>query len=222
MIYELINDKEIIKLGKNKAIIKPENSSLTNFLEFGIFVYSSTTKLVITSLEGVVFKSDLNNFLKHFIFDKITPYLGALEFFSKINEKDNYKVVYLLENSICDIESIKENIDKIKDDEYKLPDSPVICCPDGVISSIRRKYLLKHNNAYILYMIDKIGKLFNIEDEGTNYNSNYNSNFNNYSSNLIKPNVLNNNLNHILENIFVFYDNEKVSTRITNIITLHY
>lgn len=89
-----------------------------------LYLWRHTDKVVVTNVDGSIFKSDFWSFLPR-------AHLGVAELFTKIAQ-NGYKFVYFSARSIFESSSTHNHLTQIRQENDTIPDGPLIMNPTSM------------------------------------------------------------------------------------------
>lgn len=160
-----------LKYGQNK--IKFQLSSGNLMIEADLYLWKSTTPIVISDIDGTITKSDALGHVLN-MFGKDWTHTGVAKLFNDINQ-NGYNIMYLTARTAGQADSTRQYLDSINQDGVKLPKGPVILSPDRTIAAIKREIILKKPEVFKMACLRDIKNLFfirqgeheNIDDDRT-------------------------------------------------------
>lgn len=155
-----LNSEELKSLdlnsGKNDVVFKV--SGVDRQLEASIYLWSENDKIVVSDIDGTITKSDLRGHLYSFV-GRDWTHSGIAPLYSQI-VKNGYRIIYLTSRPLGQSFSTKSYLKQISQDDYKLPDGPVIHNPDGVLKAVYREIILKRPEEFKIECLQQIKDLF--------------------------------------------------------------
>eukprot|EP00347_Sterkiella_histriomuscorum_P016443 403353152 len=146
--------------GSNDIIFKVTTGLLgEQQIQGRIFVWDHTYKIVISDVDGTVTKSDM---LGHLLprFGRDWTHQGIAKLYTSI-AKNGYKILYLSSRPIGLADTTREYLKGIKQDEnFNMPDGPVIMSPDRMVKSMTREVILKKPQMFKIAALKNIYNLF--------------------------------------------------------------
>lgn len=151
-----------LNYGENKLTFRLNQGN--SMIESSLFLWKSTTPIVISDIDGTITKSDaLGHVLNLFGRDWTHP--GVANLFLDIN-KNGYNIMYLTARSVGQSDSTRQYLRGIVQDGTKLPPGPVILSPDRTIAALRREVILKKPEVFKMACLNDIrGLYYNVESE---------------------------------------------------------
>ena len=151
-----------LNYGENKLTFKLNQGN--SMIESSLFLWKSTTPIVISDIDGTITKSDaLGHVLNLFGRDWTHP--GVANLFLDIN-KNGYNIMYLTARSVGQSDSTRQYLRGIVQDGTKLPPGPVILSPDRTMAALRREVILKKPEVFKMACLNDIrGLYYNVESE---------------------------------------------------------
>ncbi|EGO27614.1 hypothetical protein SERLADRAFT_446852 [Serpula lacrymans var. lacrymans S7.9] len=123
-----------------------------------IFVWDSTDHVVVSDIDGTITKSDG---LGH-IFTMIGrdwTHLGVAKLYTDIT-RNGYKIMYLTSRAIGQADSTRDYLKGIKQNDYQLPEGPVIMSPDRLMASLHREVIMRKPEVFKMACLRDIQRLF--------------------------------------------------------------
>lgn len=105
--------------------------------------------MIISDVDGTITKSDM---LGHVLprFGRDWTHTGIAKLYTAI-KKNGYEILYLTARPIGMADETREFLKNIKQDQnFNLPDGPVIMSPDRMIKSLSREVILKKPQVLLL------------------------------------------------------------------------
>lgn len=102
-----------------------------------IYLWNSSTKIVVSDIDGTLTKSDLMGHICYMI-GKDWSRGGVASLYNNIVMK-GYQILYLSSRSLGQIESTRGYLCCVNQEGEKLPDGPVLLSPDSMMRSIVRE-----------------------------------------------------------------------------------
>lgn len=142
--------------GKNK--LKFKLTSGTSQIVSDLYLWKSTTPIVISDIDGTITKSDaLGHVLNMIGRDWTHP--GVARLFQDISQ-NGYNILYLTARSVGQADTTRQYLDSIIQDGVKLPAGPVILSPDRTMAALRREIILKKPEVFKMACLRDIKSLF--------------------------------------------------------------
>ncbi|EKM59320.1 uncharacterized protein PHACADRAFT_191669 [Phanerochaete carnosa HHB-10118-sp] len=123
-----------------------------------IFVWDYTDMVVISDIDGTITKSDA---LGH-VFTMIGrdwTHLGVAKLYTDI-ARNEYKIMYLTSRAIGQADSTRDYLRGIKQNDYQLPEGPVIMSPDRLMASLHREVIMRKPEMFKMACLRDIQRLF--------------------------------------------------------------
>ncbi|KAH7907501.1 LNS2-domain-containing protein [Hygrophoropsis aurantiaca] len=123
-----------------------------------IFVWESTDLVVVSDIDGTITKSDG---LGH-IFTMIGrdwTHLGVAKLYTDIR-RNGYRIMYLTSRAIGQADSTRDYLKGIKQNDYQLPEGPVIMSPDRLMASLHREVIMRKPEVFKMACLRDIQRLF--------------------------------------------------------------
>ncbi|WPK25232.1 hypothetical protein PUMCH_002538 [Australozyma saopauloensis] len=145
-----------LQYGRNR--LRFQLSHGTSQIESDLYLWKSTTPIVISDIDGTITKSDaLGHVLNMFGKDWTHP--GVANLFQDIN-KNGYNVLYLTARSAGQADTTRQYLDSINQDGMRLPKGPVILSPDRTMAALKREIILKKPEVFKMACLRDIKSLF--------------------------------------------------------------
>ncbi|KAG6861570.1 hypothetical protein C0995_014866 [Termitomyces sp. Mi166 len=128
-----------------------------------IFVWDSTDLVVISDIDGTITKVQYvrSDGLGH-VFAMIGrdwTHLGVAKLYTDIT-RNGYKIMYLTSRAIGQADATRAYLEGIKQNNYQLPEGPVIMSPDRLITSLHREVILRKPEVFKMACLRDIQRLF--------------------------------------------------------------
>lgn len=143
--------------GENSLLFKLSqgNSQIVSSL----FLWKSTTPLVISDIDGTITKSDALGHVLN-LFGKDWTHVGVANLFHDI-ESNGYNIIYLTARSVGQADSTRQYLRGIvQDGKFKLPIGPVILSPDRTIAALKREVIFKKPEKFKMACLNDIKSLY--------------------------------------------------------------
>ncbi|KAF9651772.1 LNS2-domain-containing protein [Thelephora ganbajun] len=123
-----------------------------------IFVWDHTDLIVVSDIDGTITKSDA---LGH-VFTMIGrdwTHLGVAKLYTDIC-RNGYKIMYLTSRAIGQADSTRYYLKGVKQNDYQLPEGPVIMSPDRLMASLHREVIMRKPEVFKMACLRDIRRLF--------------------------------------------------------------
>ncbi|CUM66350.1 uncharacterized protein PRCAT00004013001 [Priceomyces carsonii] len=152
-----------LNYGENKLTFKLNQG--TAQIDSYLYVWKSSTPLVISDIDGTITKSDALGHVLN-LFGKDWTHLGVANLFQDI-KANGYNIVYLTARSVGQADTTRQYLRGIiQDGGIKLPKGPVILSPDRTIAALKREVILKKPEVFKMSCLNDIRSLyFNDNDD---------------------------------------------------------
>ncbi|EPQ59162.1 LNS2-domain-containing protein [Gloeophyllum trabeum ATCC 11539] len=123
-----------------------------------IFVWDYTDLVVISDIDGTITKSDA---LGH-VFTMIGrdwTHMGVAKLYTDIC-RNGYKIMYLTSRAIGQADTTRYYLKSIKQNDYQLPEGPVIMSPDRLFTSLHREVIMRKPEVFKMACLRDIQRLF--------------------------------------------------------------
>ena len=148
-----------LKEGPNEiCFISRTASSGIQSLKASIYLWPSTSKIVISDIDGTITRSDVLGQVLPF-FGKSWAHEGVTELFTEI-AKRSYKMVYLTARAIGQSTITKNYLDNLIQEKKSLPPGPLFMSPDGIFTSLKREVIEKKPHLLKIPLLTEIKNLF--------------------------------------------------------------
>ncbi|EIW76338.1 LNS2-domain-containing protein [Coniophora puteana RWD-64-598 SS2] len=123
-----------------------------------IFVWDSTDQVVVSDIDGTITKSDgLGHFFT--MIGRDWTHLGVAKLYTDIT-KNGYKIMYLTSRAIGQADSTRDYLKGVKQNDYQLPEGPVIMSPDRLMASLHREVIMRKPEVFKMACLRDIQRLF--------------------------------------------------------------
>ncbi|KAH0587899.1 hypothetical protein H2248_006651 [Termitomyces sp. 'cryptogamus'] len=123
-----------------------------------IFVWDSTDLVVVSDIDGTITKSDGLGHVFAMI-GRDWTHLGVAKLYTDIT-RNGYKIMYLTSRAIGQADATRAYLEGIKQNNYQLPEGPVIMSPDRLITSLHREVILRKPELFKMACLRDIQRLF--------------------------------------------------------------
>ncbi|KAF8743410.1 LNS2 protein, partial [Rhizoctonia solani] len=126
-----------------------------------IFLWDAHDHIVISDIDGTITKSDA---LGH-VFTMIGrdwTHLGVAKLYTDI-ARNGYKIMYLTSRAIGQADSTRDYLKGIKQNNFQLPEGPVIMSPDRLMASLHREVIMRKPEVFKMACLRDIQRLFGNE-----------------------------------------------------------
>ncbi|CCE82224.1 Piso0_001937 [Millerozyma farinosa CBS 7064] len=149
--------------GKNRLTFKVNEG--TSQVVSNLYLWSYTTPIVISDIDGTITKSDALGHVLNLI-GKDWTHPGVANLFQDISS-NGYNIVYLTARSVGQADSTRQYLAGICQDGVNLPSGPVILSPDRTMAALKREVILKKPEVFKMSCLNDIKGLF-FNSEGVN------------------------------------------------------
>ena len=126
-----------------------------------IFLWESTHRVVVSDIDGTITKSDALGHL-FTLMGRDWTHLGVAKLYHDI-AKNGYRIMYLTSRAIGQAEITRDYLKNINQNNFRLPDGPVIMSPDRLIASLHREVILKKPEVFKMACLRDIARLFGMD-----------------------------------------------------------
>lgn len=126
-----------------------------------IFLWDSEKPVVVSDIDGTITKSDA---LGHVftLMGRDWTHLGVAKLYHDIAQ-NGYRIMYLTSRAIGQADITRDYLKNINQNNYQLPDGPVIMSPDRLIASLHREVILRKPEVFKMACLRDISRLFGID-----------------------------------------------------------
>lgn len=149
--------------GKNRLTFKVNEG--TSQVVSNLYLWSYTTPIVISDIDGTITKSDALGHVLNLI-GKDWTHPGVANLFQDISS-NGYNIVYLTARSVGQADFTRQYLAGICQDGVNLPSGPVILSPDRTMAALKREVILKKPEVFKMSCLNDIKGLF-FNSEGVN------------------------------------------------------
>jgi phosphatidate phosphatase LPIN len=148
-----------LKQGRNEiCFICKTSSSGVQTLKSSIYLWPSTSKIVISDIDGTITRSD--------VLGQVLPFLGrdwthegVIDLFTEITKR-GYKIVYLTARAIGQSTMTKNYLDSLIQEKKALPEGPLFMSPDGLFTSFKREVIERKPHLLKIPLLTELKNLF--------------------------------------------------------------
>jgi phosphatidate phosphatase LPIN len=134
------------------------SSSGIQTLKSSIYLWQSTSKIVISDIDGTITRSDVLGQVLPMI-GKSWAHEGVTELFTKI-QNQGYKLIYLTSRAIGQSTMTKNYLDNLIQETKNLPPGPLIMSPDGLFTSLKREVIERKPHLLKIPVLSELKNLF--------------------------------------------------------------
>ncbi|GFF41806.1 nuclear elongation and deformation protein 1 [Aspergillus udagawae] len=124
-----------------------------------MYLWNSTTPIVISDIDGTITKSDALGHVLNMI-GRDWTHAGVAKLYTDI-VNNGYNIMYLTSRSVGQADTTRTYIYGVRQDGYRLPKGPVIMSPDRTIAALRREIYLRKPEVFKMACLRDILGLFN-------------------------------------------------------------
>ena len=148
-----------LKQGRNEiCFISKTSSSGVQTLKSSIYLWPSTSKIVISDVDGTITRSD--------VLGQVLPFLGrdwthegVIDLFTEITKR-GYKMLYLTARAIGQSTMTKNYLDSLIQEKKALPEGPLFMSPDGLFTSFKREVIERKPHLLKIPLLTELKNLF--------------------------------------------------------------
>ncbi|KAF9450644.1 LNS2-domain-containing protein [Macrolepiota fuliginosa MF-IS2] len=145
--------------------LKPGANSITFSISSGviactarIFVWEHSDLVVISDIDGTITKSDGLGHVFAMI-GRDWTHVGVAKLYTDI-VRNGYKIMYLTSRAIGQADATRGYLKGIKQNDYQLPEGPVIMSPDRLMASLHREVIMRKPELFKMACLRDIQRLF--------------------------------------------------------------
>ena len=127
-------------------------------LKSSIYLWPSTSTIVISDVDGTITRSD--------VLGQVLPFLGrdwthegVIDLFTEITKR-GYKIIYLTARAIGQSTMTKNYLDSLIQEKKALPPGPLFMSPDGLFTSFKREVIEKKPHLLKIPLLTELKNLF--------------------------------------------------------------
>ena len=148
-----------LRHGRNEiCFISKTASSGIQSLKSSIYLWLSTSKIVISDVDGTITRSD--------VLGQVLPFLGrdwthegVIDLFTGITNR-GFKIIYLTARAIGQSTMTKNYLDSLIQEKKALPEGRLIMSPDGIFTSLKREVIEKKPHLLKIPLLTELKNLF--------------------------------------------------------------
>ncbi|KAH6914816.1 nuclear elongation and deformation protein 1 [Coprinopsis sp. MPI-PUGE-AT-0042] len=123
-----------------------------------IFVWDHTDLILVSDIDGTITKSDgLGHVFA--MLGRDWTHLGVAKLYTDIT-RNGYKIMYLTSRAIGQADATRGYLKGIKQNNYQLPEGPVIMSPDRLMASLHREVIMRKPEVFKMACLRDIQRLF--------------------------------------------------------------
>ncbi|KAF9006636.1 Lipin/Ned1/Smp2-domain-containing protein [Cyathus striatus] len=123
-----------------------------------IFVWDYSDSVVVSDIDGTITKSDGLGHVFAMI-GRDWTHLGVAKLYTDIT-RNGYKIMYLTSRAIGQADATRDYLKGIKQNDYQLPEGPVIMSPDRLMASLHREVIMRKPEVFKMACLRDIRRLF--------------------------------------------------------------
>ncbi|KAK0424101.1 hypothetical protein QR680_008502 [Steinernema hermaphroditum] len=151
-----------LKFGSNEARFSVTTTYQgTSWCSCHIYLYRWNERLVISDIDGTITKSDV---LGHVIpaIGGDWAHAGVVELYTRI-KSNGYNLIYLSSRAIGQSHYTKKYLQSVDQAGEKLPDGPVLLCPDSIFVALRREVIERKPDEFKIAALTALKSLFPVK-----------------------------------------------------------
>lgn len=131
-----------------------------------IFLWDCERPVVVSDIDGTITKSDA---LGHVftLMGRDWTHLGVAKLYHDIAQ-NGYRLMYLTSRAIGQADITRDYLRNINQNNYQLPDGPVIMSPDRLMASLHREVILRKPEVFKMACLRDIARLFGVDPAHAN------------------------------------------------------
>ncbi|EGW33510.1 uncharacterized protein SPAPADRAFT_60856, partial [Spathaspora passalidarum NRRL Y-27907] len=145
-----------LKYGENSLKFKSTES--TAQITACLYLWKSSTPIVISDIDGTITKSDALGHVLNLI-GRDWTHPGVAKLFQDIYS-NGYNIIYLTARSVGQADGTRQYLQGVVQEGIKLPPGPVILSPDRTFAALRREVVLKKPEVFKMACLSDIKNLF--------------------------------------------------------------
>lgn len=158
-----------LNYGENQLAFKLYEG--TTQITSNLYLWKSTTPIVISDIDGTITKSDALGHVLNLI-GRDWTHPGVANMFLDISA-NGYNIMYLTARSAGQADSTRQYLRNIDQEGNKLPPGPVILSPDRTMAALKREVILKKPEVFKMACLNDIKNLyFNLNEISLNNHDN--------------------------------------------------
>ncbi|KAG0179954.1 hypothetical protein DFQ28_002064 [Apophysomyces sp. BC1034] len=127
-----------------------------------VFYWDYNIQVVISDIDGTITKSDTLGHVFTMI-GKDWTHTGVAKLYTDIHN-NGYQFLYLTSRAIGQADYTRDYLKKVEQNNYQLPDGPVIMSPDRLFTSFHREVIMRKPEVFKMACLRDIQRLFDGRD----------------------------------------------------------
>ncbi|KIY46600.1 LNS2-domain-containing protein, partial [Fistulina hepatica ATCC 64428] len=123
-----------------------------------IFVWDSSDLVLVSDIDGTITKSDGLGHVFAMI-GRDWTHSGVAKLYTDIC-RNGYKIMYLTSRAIGQADATRDYLKGINQNNYQLPEGPVIMSPDRLLASLHREVIMRKPEVFKMACLRDIQRLF--------------------------------------------------------------
>ncbi|KAI9489466.1 Lipin/Ned1/Smp2-domain-containing protein [Zychaea mexicana] len=123
-----------------------------------VFFWDYDVNIVISDIDGTITKSDALGHMFNFI-GKDWTHTGVAKLYTDV-EKNGYQFLYLTSRAIGQADSTRDYLQRVQQNQYQLPEGPVIMSPDRLFTSFHREVIMRKPEVFKMACLRDVLRLF--------------------------------------------------------------
>ncbi|KAL1920812.1 uncharacterized protein VTP21DRAFT_11447 [Calcarisporiella thermophila] len=123
-----------------------------------LFFWDHDTQIIISDIDGTITKSDALGHLFTMV-GKDWTHTGVAKLYTHIHQ-NGYQILYLTSRAIGQADYTRDYLKKVEQNNYQLPDGPVIMSPDRLLTAFHREVIMRKPELFKMACLRDIQRLF--------------------------------------------------------------
>lgn len=145
-----------------------------------IYLWDHSDRVVISDIDGTITRSDVLGHAAALVGTDWTQ-MGVASLFSSV-EKNGYRFLYLSSRSISHAGPTRAYVKGVKQQDFQLPDGPIMLSPASLFQSLHREVILRKPEVFKIACLQDILSLF---PEGSDHTNPFTAGFGNRNTDVI-------------------------------------
>lgn len=148
-----------LKNGRNSIIFEVYSRLQgTQKLSSSIYLWDLDSKIVVSDIDGTITRSDILGQVLPW-FGKDWTHCSIVKFYRNISN-NGYKIIYLSARAITQAKSTRKFLDGIRQNNFNMPEGPILLSPDGILTSLKREVIDKSPQNFKITSLIEVSNLF--------------------------------------------------------------
>ncbi|KAI8333978.1 Lipin/Ned1/Smp2-domain-containing protein [Chlamydoabsidia padenii] len=123
-----------------------------------LFLWDANIKVVISDIDGTITKSDALGHVFTMI-GKDWTHDGVAKLYTNVHH-NGYQFLYLTSRAIGQADYTRDYLKRVVQDDYQLPDGPVLMSPDRLFTSFHREVIIRKPEVFKMGCLRDVRQLF--------------------------------------------------------------